>query len=743
MSDISTSESEPMAPKDFDFKVPVIPPAKKMPSVDQLDPSFRGINEDVPQALKDPVEVQKLLLTEQMKSAEARSSFDFLMEEYQNVKTRLSAQNSPETVSRKTSKQSTKNNQADEIRRIQAELDATKAQLNDIQMTSTKRVLPGDEDPQGLHIPEMCPAELEMVRATVIHENKHKYNLEKVGSLEEEIEKYRSLYNETRSRLTIINADFEQAKMERFEEVDALKFEANMRVKDAEKDRDSAKAQLLEIRRHANSQVDGFRREIVVLNEKLSSYKTENTTLEESRLKSLKEVDSTILEARKTAMDAQNQAKINELEIERLNNLIDSREKEFSKLRVELKDTKASLEVQRREHKTLQRELKEQELKFENDKELIKAEYTKQINDGRLEIEKFRVAWKKANSQLDTTRKNAEKRAGLAELAEKSANERIEEIKRDQWAIVEQIRSEKRETDSQLQKEIENCNRLRNELDMSKDEMKNNNSEAERMKAKFEKQLMSLRDEKAKIQQSLSEARIRNEQIEELKKTIEIDQKEKNELGRQLTERDGNSKELTLEKDALKTEITKLRQELGLSLEESKRSREEDRISFLEEKNRLNQRISQLELKNQSVSDQLAKSISDFDAARNKLQKKVRNLTEERLKISAEKDRSNAELELLKRTGGVPKEEHDRLKKRLQRMQGRMTNFAQAINTHEESFSGSPHWMSPRKARSKESVLTMDGVENIPAELTIINRRLDQMELDHKTHEEVFKSRMQ
>ena len=47
---------------------------------------------------------------------------------------------------------------------------------------------------------------------------------------------------------------------------------------------------------------------------------------------------------------------------------------------------------------------------------------------------------------------------------------------------------------------------------------------------------MSLRDEKAKIQQSLSEARIRNEQIEELKKTIEIDQKEKNELGRQVFE---------------------------------------------------------------------------------------------------------------------------------------------------------------------------------------------------------------
>ena len=68
-------------------------------------------------------------------------------------------------------------------------------------------------------------------------------------------------------------------------------------------------------------------------------------------------------------------------------------------MRVELKDTKASLEVQRRDYKTLQREIKEQALKFENDKEMIKAEYTKQINDGRLEIEKFRGAWKKVWNQ--------------------------------------------------------------------------------------------------------------------------------------------------------------------------------------------------------------------------------------------------------------------------------------------------------------------------------------------------------
>ena len=37
--------------------------------------------------------------------------------------------------------------------------------------------------------PEMAPAEMEMIRATVIHENKHKHNLDRLASLEDEIEK--------------------------------------------------------------------------------------------------------------------------------------------------------------------------------------------------------------------------------------------------------------------------------------------------------------------------------------------------------------------------------------------------------------------------------------------------------------------------------------------------------------------------------------------------------------------------
>lgn len=53
---------------------------------------------------------------------------------------------------------------------------------------------------------------------------------------------------------------------------------------------------------------------------------------------------------------------------------------------------------------------------------------------------------------------------------------------------------------------------------------------------RLESQVNSLRDEKMKINGDLSEARIRNEQLEELKRVIENEQREKNEMQRQVNQ---------------------------------------------------------------------------------------------------------------------------------------------------------------------------------------------------------------
>ena len=98
---------------------------------------------------------------------------------------------------------------------------------------------------------------------------------------------------------------------------------------------------------------------------------------------------------------------------------------------------------------------------------------------------------------------------------------------------------------------------------------------------------------------------------------------------RQMHERDLAIKEASLIKDNLNVEISTLRQELQLSLEEvrnlgnqdlvtkkivvwkkfqGKRNRENNRITHLEENNRLNQRIDQLEGRNQQLQDKVTKS---------------------------------------------------------------------------------------------------------------------------------------
>jgi len=55
----------------------------------------------------------------------------------------------------------------------------------------------------------------------------------------------------------------------------------------------------------------------------------------------------------------------------------------------------------------------------------------------------------------------------------------------------------------------------------------------------------------------------------------------------------------------------------------------------------------------------------------------MKSVNEENLILKAEKDRIKAELELLRQTSGVSKDEHDRVKKRMTAMQRRMQQFAQ------------------------------------------------------------------
>jgi hypothetical protein len=88
--------------------------------------------------------------------------------------------------------------------------------------------------------------------------------------------------------------------------------------------------------------------------------------------------------------------------------------------------------------------------------------------------------------------KNADKRSQMAENAEKIANEKIEDIKREQWSMIEKIKSEKRETDSLLQKEMDEKSKISSEYELYRDNTKSEKFESERIKNRLENQLNTL-----------------------------------------------------------------------------------------------------------------------------------------------------------------------------------------------------------------------------------------------------------
>jgi len=107
-------------------------------------------------------------------------------------------------------------------------------------------------------------------------------------SLLDEIEKYRTMYNDIRSKFTILSADFDHQKLEHRDQMDSIRFETTVRVRDAEREKDEFKRQHGELKKYANQQIDSMKTELVRMREKINSYKIEKENLEQSKIQSLK-----------------------------------------------------------------------------------------------------------------------------------------------------------------------------------------------------------------------------------------------------------------------------------------------------------------------------------------------------------------------------------------------------------------------------------------------------------------------
>merc|ERR1711970_668918 len=279
----------------------ILPATEKLPKLDQFDPNFEELH-DVPEDYKDPVRVHKMLIDERMEKIRNQSEFANLEEEFHRLKGELDEQ---ERKKVDFVDQTLTQAEKDEIERLQRELTSTKRNLQELEEREAAAAFELD-GPFGPTVPSQVgpvpvtdfggpsipPAEIEMARAAVIHENKTKYNFESLQTIEAEIEKYRNLYNDVRSKFTILCGDYEHLKLEHKDELDSPRYRHHIDMSAIISERDHFKMQNEEIKKYSNNEIDLMKHEITQINAKNDSLKIEKDTIDERRRDLIKEMDA-------------------------------------------------------------------------------------------------------------------------------------------------------------------------------------------------------------------------------------------------------------------------------------------------------------------------------------------------------------------------------------------------------------------------------------------------------------------
>jgi len=713
-----------------------LPEKKKLPSLDgQLDVNFIELDH-VPDAYQDPVRVHQMLIDERMSANKRQLEFQRLTEELNRLHNQLDdVQTRHDHHQEVTNEISLTQSEKDEITRLNRELSSTKAQLQKVQNEPLhhhhQTVVHHQHGAAPPH-----PADVELVRAEVIADTRAKFSLEALSQVEAEVDKYRQLYNDARSRLTILTGDFEHAKLEHQDELDHLQYRLKVELGEAQNNAAHFKRQLEEATIYANNELDRLHNELNQGKARIESMQVEHGELAERHQQFVRQVDESREQDQLKLADCTSQLSVERANLERAQTVVELRETEICAVKAEAELTVKELERAKRDIEAIKRNGVEIKTKCENALSMQKSTFERQLNEQLCELNKWQSQFRSVNEELEQEQRNAAKRTELVEEAEKVASEKIAEIKTEQWAVIERLKAEKREVEARFQAETDKRTKAESELALSREQGGAEHNEHQRSRERLEQQLSNIRENKAKLGAELLESQIKNEQIGELKRTIEADQRDKMDFGRQINERDLAIKEQGLIQDSLNKEISTLRNELQRALEEGKRGRDEERINGLEERNRLNQRIDALEGRTQTQRDRIGKHDRDVELIKKKYGSRLKSMGDENMRLKVEKERLNGEMKKLENsTSGVSKHEYQRVKRQTEVLKKRMAAFAMAIKSGQSPYpvlgpSISEMSLSPRKTASDVSLV----------DLGEINRRLDQIEVDQIKHNKIFKN---
>lgn len=577
----------------------------------------------------------------------------------------------------------------------------------------------------------LTPQNVELLKAQIQQEVETPMR-ERYRSLNEEVEKYRAEYNKLRYEHTFLKSEFEHQKggFARILEEEKIKYESE--IARLEKDKEELHNQLLSLDPTRDSKrVEQLTREKVHLVQKLKELQAEVAELRAEKENSSALVEN--VQRIQVQQLAEMQATIRSLEAEKQSVKLHAErlEKELQSSNEQNTVLISKLHKAEREINALTSKVKE--IKHSNKLEItdIKLEAARAKSD--LERERNKI-----QSELDGLQSDNEILKSAVEhhkvlLAEKDREliRKVQAAKEEGYQKLVVLQDEKLELENRLadlekmkveydvwrQSEKDQCDEKLRASQMAEESARR---ELQSIRLKLQQQIVNIENaEKEKNENSDLKQQISNLQIQVTSFTqSENELLNSNQILKEMVER-------------LKQECRNLRSQAEKAQLEVEKTLEEKQIQWLEEKQKLHERITDREEKYNQAKEKLQRAAIAQKKRKSLHENKLKRLHEKVEVLEAKREELETENQVLNRQN-VPFEEYTRLQKRLKDIQRRHNEFRSLILVPNIPPTAS---INPISLQSSTMVPGMELAfpphmqeEQHQRELSLLRKRLEELE---------------
>lgn len=527
------------------------------------------------------------------------------------------------------------------------------------------------------------PQRLEVIKAEITKELEGPLK-EHVEAMDKEVEKYRGEYNKLRYEHAFLKSEYDHLKADhrRILEELTLRHQAQISALQGERDEaikayeerpmpninDNHKIQTLQrTKSQLELRVKNLLEEISETQKQKEYVAAESDKVQRSQAQDIAQLQGNLksIESERRSIETkcerlQRELQSNSEHNTRLTQQLQEKEKEFSAL-------KNSMDEESHKHKVELSNIKLKEMKIQGDLEREKDFLNNKVRTLQTELEVAKHTEEEHNKHI--------------EELERDSVRRIQEAKQEEWNKNHFLQTEKIALEEKC-RELERC-----VADQQSTRMNEREQADERLRV-LEANEASAQSEVAVLQskvESLSKASAELEREREGNATMRQKLHDKElELQTALSGRQQILSEMQRIKDDSKN-CRKMVEDAKLQAEKaqqnSERAVEDQRLAGMEERHRLQGRIDQLEHKLSRLTDSIEKSSKRSKKTQQLLVSKIKNLKNRCQLLEAEKE--HLEIEMKAGKHGVPLEEFNRMRRRLNEYKRKHNEFARTLGLSE------------------------------------------------------------